>query len=218
MRIPSGTVVPARALVFDMDGTLIDSSALISTLWRKWAERHGIDPVPVVRASAGRRAIEVIRMFAPQGIDAAAEVDRLIADAAEDTDGLHAIPGAIALLQSLPEDRWAVVTSADRDLAERWFRGTGLPLPSVMVTADDVLRGKPHPEGYLLAARRLGISPKDIIVFEDSAAGMTAAAAAGARVVALNPAQAGSGLDERDWIADFTGLSFDVGEPDRLTF
>jgi len=157
-------------------------------------------------------------MFAPQGIDAAAEVDRLIADAAEDTDGLHAIPGAIALLQSLPEDRWAVVTSADRDLAERWFRGTGLPLPSVMVTADDVLRGKPHPEGYLLAARRLGISPKDIIVFEDSAAGMTAAAAAGARVVALNPAQAGSGLDERDWIADFTGLSFDVGEPDRLTF
>lgn len=218
MRIPSGTVMPAQALVFDMDGTLIDSSALISTLWRKWAERYGADPVAVVRASAGRRAIEVIRMFAPQGVDPAAEVDRLIADAAEDTDGLRIIAGAIDLLQSLPEDRWAVVTSADRDLAERWFRGTGLPLPRVMVTADDVLRGKPDPEGYLLAAQRLGISPEEMIVFEDSAAGMTAAAAAGAPVVAVNPAQAGSGLDERDWIADFTGLSFEPGERGRLTF
>jgi sugar-phosphatase len=214
MRISPGTVLTARALVFDMDGTLIDSSDVIATLWRKWAARHGVDPVAVVRASAGRRAIEVVNMFAPPGVDAAAEVDRLIADAAEDTDGLRAMPGAIELLQSLPEDCWAVVTSADRDLAERWFRGTRLPLPRVMVTADDVMRGKPHPEGYLLAARRLGYSPEDMIVFEDSAAGMAAAAAAGARIVAV---RATASEADFDWIADFRGLSFDATS-DSLSF
>ena len=215
MRVATGTVLTARALVFDMDGTLIDSSNVIATLWRKWAERHGADPVAVVRASAGRRAIEVIQLFAPPGVDAAAEVERLIADAAEDTDGLRVTPGAIDLLRSLPEDRWAVVTSADRDLAERWFRGTGLPMPNVMVTADDVMRGKPHPEGYLLAAQLLGVSPQDMIVFEDSAAGMSAAAVAGARVIAVNAS--GAVVDRFDQIANFTGLSFDAGK-DLLSF
>jgi sugar-phosphatase len=210
MRISPGTVMAARALVFDMDGTLIDSSDVIATLWRKWAERHGADPVAVVRASAGRRAIDVVGMFAPPAIDAAAEVNRLIADAAEDTDGLRAVPGAIGLLRSLPEDRWAVVTSADRDLAERWFRGTELPLPKVMVTADDVTRGKPHPEGYLLAARRLDCRPEEIIVFEDSSAGLSAAAAAGARVIAVDASGRGGASDRHDWIADYIGLSFDA--------
>jgi sugar-phosphatase len=218
MQIPSGTVLTARALVFDMDGTLIDSSALITTLWWKWAERHGVEPIAVVRASAGRRAIETVRLFAPEGVDAAAEVSRLFAAAEEDTDGLRAMPGAIELLQSLSAERWTVVTSADRSLVERWFRGTGLPLPELMVTADDVTRGKPHPEGYLLASRLLGCLPEEMIVFEDSAAGMSAATAAGARVIALNPAQHETRLGDRDWIADFTNLSFEAGQPGRLRF
>jgi sugar-phosphatase len=208
MRIPTGTVMPARALVFDMDGTLIDSSVLISTLWRKWAERNGADPVAVVRASAGRRASEIVRMFAPE-IDAGAEVAQLFADAAEATDGLVATPGATALLRSLPAQSWAVVTSAERDLAERWFRHTGLPLPAVMVTADDVTHGKPDPEGYLLASRRLGCRPDEMIVFEDSPAGLSAATAAGARAIAVI-ADRGGMLDRHDWIVDFTGLSLDA--------
>jgi sugar-phosphatase len=217
MRISPGTVLTAQALVFDMDGTLVDSSGLITTLWRKWAERHGIDAAAVVRASAGRRAIETVRMFAPPDVDAAAEVSRLFADAEEATDGLRAVPGAIELLRSLPEDRWAVVTSADRNLAERWLRGTGLPLPKRLVTADDVMRGKPDPEGYQLAARLLGVQPEEVIVFEDSPAGLSAATAAGARVVAVHTAGGGAAMDRYDWIADYSGLSFDV-EAGRLGF
>jgi sugar-phosphatase len=217
MRISPGTVLPARALVFDMDGTLIDSSALLATLWRKWAERHGADPAAVVRAQAGRRAIEIVRMFAPADSDPAAEASRLFAAAEQETEGLHPIPGAIALLRSLPEDRWAVVTSAGRHLAQRWFRGTGLPLPRLLIASNDVARGKPDPEGYLLAAQRLGVRPKEMIVFEDSAAGISAATVAGAHVVVVHGASGGATADHYDWISDFTGLTYDAAGG-NLTF
>jgi mannitol-1-/sugar-/sorbitol-6-phosphatase len=217
MRILPGTVLTARALVFDMDGTLIDSTALLSTLWRKWAERHGADPEAVVRAQVGRRAIEIVRMFAPADVDAAAEVSRLFAAAEEDTDGLRVVPGATELLRSLPRDRWAVVTSAGRDLAARWFRGTGLPLPELLVAAGDVSRGKPDPEGYLLAARQLGCRPQEMIVFEDSPAGLSAATAARARAVAVHIAGGAAATDRHDWIADYTRMSYHA-DADRLSF
>jgi len=172
MQIVAGTKLPTQALLFDMDGTLVDSTSVIAGLWRRWSARHGVDPDAVLLASPGRRAIETVKMFAPPpGVDAATEAASLTKAAAEATEGLTSIPGAAALLRSLPHTRWAVVTSADRALAERWLRLTGLPVPDVLVAAEDVTAGKPDPEGYVQAAARLGFSPVETVVFEEAHVG-----------------------------------------------
>ena len=121
MQIGAGTDLPARALLFDMDGTLVNSTPVIVGLWRRWAARHGVDPEALLSASPGRRAIETVRMFAPPGMDVVAEAASLAKAAGEETEGLAPIPGASALLHSLPRGCWAVVTSAERVLAERWM-------------------------------------------------------------------------------------------------
>lgn len=152
MQIPSGTIMRAKMLAFDMDGTLIDSSAPLSRIWKGWAEQFGIDADVVLRASHGRKAVETVRLFAPNGVDIAAHAQELAVAAAADCEGLVEISGANDFLRSLPVDRWCIVTSAGRRLAESWLRHLAFPIPSVLITADDVLHGKPDPQCYMRAA------------------------------------------------------------------
>jgi len=172
------------AFLFDMDGTLIDSIASANRIWRGWAIRHGLDPAPVMAAMHGVRAEETVRRYLPHG-DIAAEVAAIEQAEIEDVDGIVCIAGARDLLAALPAGRWAIVTSASRALARARLAAAGLTPPPVMVTADDVARGKPEPDCFQLAARRLGFAPADCLVWEDTRAGITAAEAAGCAVMVI---------------------------------
>src|SRR5215207_9005221 len=163
-----------EALLFDLDGVLVDSTACIEHTWRTWAARHGFDAAAVVRAAHGVRALETVRSVAPH-LDAEAELAALVAHEAIATDGIWEVPGAAALLDGLPPNRWAIVTSGVRAVAEHRLRHVGLPVPPVMVCADEVARGKPDPEGYLAAAGRLGVAPAGCVIIEDAPAGLQAA-------------------------------------------
>lgn len=173
-----------RALLFDFDGVLVDSTESVARVWRRWAEKRGLEPEPVIQSAQGRRSIENVRRWAPE-VDAEAEnrvVERM---EIEDAAGLHSIEGAKALLAWLPADRWTIVTSSTRPLALARMRAAGLTPPAAMITAGDVTNGKPHPEPWLKGASLLGCEPKDCIVFEDTAAGIESAHKAGMRVIGL---------------------------------
>jgi mannitol-1-/sugar-/sorbitol-6-phosphatase len=174
----------ARALLFDLDGVLVDSHGAIELVWRRWAAEQGVDADAFLRVAHGRRISETIRAVAPtlDATAAAAQLDRL--EAAQ-THGLQSVPGAQALLQSLPADAWAIVTSGSRAVASLRLRSVGLPQPRVFVTGDQVHPGKPAPGPYLLAAERLGRPPGDCVVIEDAPPGVAAGRAAGMRVIAL---------------------------------
>ena len=178
------TVFSCDAVLFDLDGVLVDSAAVVERTWRRWATRHGLDPAQVIRTAHGRRTIETVHLLAPH-LAADDEVAALAASESTETDGVYEVPGARALLESLPPRSWAVVTSGIRPVAELRMRHTRLPVPPVLVTADQVRHGKPHPEGFLTAAARLGVDPARCIVVEDAPPGIEAAHAAGMRVVAI---------------------------------
>lgn len=185
------------ALIFDLDGVLVDSRALIERHWRRWAEEHDIPFEEVEAVSHGRSSVDVIREVAPH-LDAEAEARRKRDREAADTEGLAAFDGAKALLRSLPEDRWTIATSGTRKTATARLSHVGLPQPDTLVTADDVEKGKPNPEPYLLAARRLGRAPEACLVLEDAPAGVTAAQRAGAQVIGVTVASSAEGLSEAD--------------------
>lgn len=190
-----GAVFSCLALLLDMDGTLIDSRICVERKWRAWSARHGLDSERVLRLCNGWRNEDTVRHFAPH-LDVAAESARLEREEERCRDGMVAVPGARPLLECLPADQWAVVTSARRRLAEIRFGRTGLPLPRVLVTADETSRGKPDPEGYLMAAAMLGVPPEACVVVEDAMSGVMAARAAGMRVIGV-----GRRLDS-DWALD----------------
>jgi mannitol-1-/sugar-/sorbitol-6-phosphatase len=173
-----------RAVLFDLDGVLVDSAAYIEEQWRRWARGKGLPAEPFLRVCHGRRALETIRLAAPH-LDAEAEVAAFVPDDAGNGDALKPVEGASRLLQTLPMGSWAVATSGTRAAATERLRDAGLPIPGVLVCAEDVLHGKPSPDVYLLAAAGLGVSPADCIVVEDAPAGVEAARAAGMGVVAL---------------------------------
>ncbi|MGY3872092.1 HAD-IA family hydrolase [Aeromonas dhakensis] len=172
----------ARALLLDMDGTLVHSTGEVETVWRLWCRRHRLDPEPVLAMCHGVRSREVIRTLAPQ-LDLAQEVALLDDLEIHHTGQAEALAGARTLLASLPVERWAVVTSASQQVARHRLRSAGLPLPALLVGAEDVEHGKPDPEPYLLAAERLGLAAADCLVFEDAPAGISSALRAGCRVV-----------------------------------
>lgn len=172
------------AILFDMDGVLVDSTAAVAGTWGRWARAHSLDPQRVIDGAHGRRTIETVRAFAPH-LNAEEEAGRIENTEAMELNTVTVIPGAVALLRSLPVTQWGVVTSATRPMAEIRLRDAGFPVPGVLVTADDVVRGKPHPEPYLKGAAGLGIAPELCVVFEDSPAGISAATAAGIRVIGL---------------------------------
>ncbi len=189
------------AILFDLDGTLVDSTHSVIHHWRLFAERNGLELDRILAVSHGRRTEETIRMLAPH-LDAPAEAARHNVAEAEDTHGTHEVPGAAALLASIPAGCWTIVTSCPRPLAEARLRAAGLPVPDGMVTSEQVTAGKPDPECFRLGAQRLGAAPGRCIVFEDAPAGIAAGRAAGMTVVTVG-----------ETVPDFTAVRVHV-EPD----
>jgi mannitol-1-/sugar-/sorbitol-6-phosphatase len=186
-----------KAVLFDMDGVLIYSGPAVERVWHAWATAHGLDPVGVVEQAHGRRSIETIRAVAPE-LNAEEENIRVEQMEIDDKDGVTALPGAAELLGKLPADRFAIVTSATRPLAMARLGYAGLLLPEHIVTADDVVHGKPSAEPYLKGAALLGFAANDCLVFEDTPAGVAAARAAGAQVIALHTTYPASALQAAD--------------------
>ncbi|HTS38709.1 MAG TPA: HAD-IA family hydrolase [Candidatus Solibacter sp.] len=172
------------AILFDLDGVLVDSTKAVEREWREWAALKGVDGDAIVAIAHGVRSIEVIRRTAPH-LDAEAEAAALENHEAHDHRGVSCMPGALELVRSIPRERWGVVTSGSRLLATSRLPFCGLPIPDVLVTSDDVINGKPHPEPYLKGAARLGFSPADCVVIEDAPAGIEAARAAGMTVIGM---------------------------------
>jgi sugar-phosphatase len=185
--------LPARALLFDCDGVLVDSDASVIASWSRWARAYGLDPDEVAAAVHGRRSADTVRLLIPPTLraEALAAID---AFELEDAAQVTAIPGAATLLTSLPQGTWAVVTSGTRALATARLKAAGLPVPSVLITADDVTDGKPHPEGYLSGAKALGTPIEHTVVLEDSTSGIEAARRAGVGAVV--------GVSERALVTD----------------
>jgi sugar-phosphatase len=190
-----------QAILFDLDGVLVDSQECVERTWRNWAARHRLDPARVIDAAHGRRAIDTIRALAPS-LDADAELAALIATEATATEGVHEIPGARELVRALPPGRWAVVTSGTRAVAEFRLRHGRIPIPDVMICADEIERGKPDPQGYLRAAARLGVPPAKCVVVEDAPPGIDAGIAAGMKVIAIAMTYPPDALAAADAVAD----------------
>jgi sugar-phosphatase len=176
--------IHCAGLLFDMDGVLVDSTPAVARVWSWWAKQRGFDPEETVRRAHGRPSITTIRELLPEG-DHEADNQEVERREIEDVEGVVALPGAVEILRALPADRWTVVTSATRALAEVRLLAGGLPVPRKMVTWDDVKHGKPNPEPYLKGAEFLGVPPAECVVAEDAPAGIRSGKAAGARVIAL---------------------------------
>ncbi|RVC59099.1 HAD family hydrolase, partial [Mesorhizobium sp. M4B.F.Ca.ET.088.02.2.1] len=167
------------AFLFDMDGTVINSIAAAERVWTDWAQRQGLDVAAFLPTIHGKRAVETIAGLMLPGIDPVLEADALLKAEAADLEGIVPIAGAVAFLSSLPPERWAIATSAPRELALLRMEAAGIPVPAVIVAAEDVTRGKPAPDCFRLAAEKLGVDARDCLIFEDAPAGIAAAEAAG---------------------------------------
>ncbi|WP_430376829.1 HAD-IA family hydrolase [Streptomyces sp. B1-3] len=183
------TVLTARALLLDMDGTLVNSDAVVERIWRRWAAQHGLDGDEVMKVVHGRQGHASMALLLPgrpveQNL---ADNTRLLAEETADMDGVVAVPGAPEFLASLRGLPHALVTSADVPLSTARMAAAGLALPEVRITAESVGASKPDPEGFLKGAAELGVAPADCVVFEDSGAGIAAGKAAGMRVVGIGP-------------------------------
>lgn len=218
---PPMTMICCSAMLFDMDGVLVDSTPAVARVWGIWARQHGFEPDEVVRKAHGRPSIATIRELLPHGDHEAEEreVERL---EIEDIADVVALPGALDLLRAIPEARWTIVTSASRRLAKVRLRAAGLPVPKHLVTASDLQRGKPFPDPYLKGAEILGIPPADCIAAEDAASGVRSGKSAGARVVGLRTTSTDAELlaAGADWMVDdLSALSLDpVEQKEELTF
>jgi mannitol-1-/sugar-/sorbitol-6-phosphatase len=180
-------VLECEAILFDMDGTLVDSRALVERMWLRWADRRGVSPEAILAVAHGRRTFEAMQIVAPQFATPAeaAQLDAEEEEEAREHGGETAVPGAASLLAALPPERWAIVTSALADIARRRVAGVGLPVPRVLVGAADVVAGKPDPEGYLRAAEALGFAARRCVIVEDAPPGVQAGRAAGGVVLGI---------------------------------
>ena len=184
-----------------MDGVLIDSTPAVARVWHRWAVEHGFDPDTVVKMAHGRPSRTTIRELLPDS-DVDAEDRDVERREIEDLEGMVLLPGARELLNSLPGERWTIVTSATRALAEVRLGASGLPVPTKLITANDIQKGKPDPEPYLRAAAALGFPGAECIVIEDAPAGIRSGKAAGARVIAFQTTMERRELEDAqpDWI------------------
>lgn len=174
--------------LFDMDGTLLTSIQVAERSWTRWAAQFGLDAMEFLPRMHGMRVPDAVASLGIPGIDPEAEAEKILAAELADMSGVREIPGAAQFVASLPPDKWAVVTSAPRLLAERRLAAAGLPLPGVLVTAEEVDLGKPDPSCFLLAAELLGCEPTDCLVFEDAPVGIRAGVASGAAVLVISGA------------------------------
>ncbi|MDG2528621.1 HAD-IA family hydrolase [Caulobacter endophyticus] len=175
------------AFLFDMDGTLLDSSPVVERVWTAWAGRHGHDPAEVLAVCQGLQYRDTLRRFAGPDLDIEAEAAALLQAELDDVEGVVALAGVKTLIEGLDPTCWAIVTSAPRALAETRLRAVGLPVPEHFITGESVRNGKPHPEGFLKGAELLGAPIADCLAFEDSPAGVAAARASGAHVAIVGP-------------------------------
>jgi len=187
----------SAAILFDLDGVLVDSTGSVDRQWRIWARERDIDEEKVIAIAHGVRAVEVIRAVAPQ-LDAVSEVRGLEEREAADRDGVVVMPGAVELVRIIPQGLWSVVTSGSRHLASERLHRAGIPVPNIMVTADDVVNGKPNPEPYLKGAELLGVNPEECLVIEDAPAGIRSAHAGGMKVIGLTSTYPAVALREAD--------------------
>jgi len=207
--------ISAAVFLFDMDGTLIDSSRPMERVWGRFARRHGLELAALLPTIHGVRALDTVQRLALPGVDPLAEAKIIEREEVEDVDGVTPIAGALEFLAALPPDRWTVVTSAPKALARARLGAAGVPIPASLVTGEDVLAGKPAPDCYILGAKRLSCAPADCIVFEDAAAGIASAIAAGAEVVVIASGQGHQNLSDRLTVRDYHQLEL-VVEPNRL--
>jgi sugar-phosphatase len=195
-----------KGILFDMDGTLVDSSAVIERAWKWWAARHSVDLAQIMAVQQGRPNRDVLKEFASH-LDVDEEAALFLRFEEEDVEDVVAIPGALAAVQAAQSGKWGVVTSANRSLAEVRLRTTGFPIPDVFISADDIHEGKPCPECYLLGAKGLGLDPQDCVVFEDAIAGVQAGRAAGMTVVGVMTNLQAEALSAQVHIPDFRGVT-----------
>ncbi|XIE78353.1 HAD family hydrolase [Streptomyces sp. SBR177] len=207
----------ARALLLDMDGTLVNSDAVVERCWRRWAERHGLDPEEALKVVHGRQGYATMAVLLPDRPMAENHADNraMLAEETADLDGVVPVPGAPAFLAALAGLPHALVTSADRALSEARMGAAGLPMPRTRITAESVGASKPDPEGFLKGAAALGFEPADCVVFEDSEAGIRAGRAAGMRVVGVGPRAAAFAPDVH--VEDLTGVRIEPAADGTLT-
>ena len=198
--------ISSAALLFDLDGVLINSTPAVARVWRQWAIEHGFNPEEVVARAHGRPSLTTVREYLPNA-DHQAENREVERREIEDLEGVVPLPGALDLLASLPEGRWTIVTSCTRPRAEVRIKAAGLPLPRKMITSNDIQHGKPDPEPYLKGASVLGFPAQECVVLEDVPAGVRAGKSAGARVIAFTTTVQSSALREAgaDWILENCG-------------
>lgn len=204
------------AFMFDMDGTILSSIAATERVWTAWAIRHGLDVETFLPTIHGVRAIETLRRLNLPGVDVMAEVEFLTQAELDDVEGIVPIDGAAAFLDALPPERWAIVTSAPRQLALRRIEAAGLPVPKLMISGEDVASGKPAPDCFLLGAERLGHKPQDCLVFEDAPAGIQAAEAAGTKVLVITATHNHAGETPHPTIPEYRSLTSRLDSAGRL--
>jgi len=204
------------AILFDLDGVLVDSTRQVDREWREWAARKGVDGDAVMAIAHGVRTIEVIRRVAPH-LDAETEAAAIENHEAHDQRGVKVMPGAADLVKSIPDGRWGVVTSGSRLLATNRLRYCGLPVPDVLVTSDDVVNGKPDPEPYLKGAERLGFRPAECLVIEDAPSGIQSARAGGMKVAGMASTYGAEKLRGADAVVKaFSGIRLSLNGIGRL--
>jgi len=209
--------IRCAALLFDLDGVLVDSTPAVARVWGRWAIEHGFNPQEVVARAHGRPSLATVRDFLPYA-DHEIENREVERREIEDLQGVVPLPGALELLAGLPETRWTIVTSCTRRLAEVRLRAAGLPVPKTMITSNDITHGKPHPEPYLKGASVLGFPDCECVVVEDAPAGVRAGKAASSKVLAVRTTAEDSVLREAgaDWIVNNCADIHLLGEGDSL--
>ncbi|MGE5375818.1 MAG: HAD family hydrolase [Bacteroidota bacterium] len=186
-----------KAILFDLDGTLVDSASRVERLWLEWGRRKNLDTQHLLEVMHGRMAEETIRLVAPH-LSSQEEYRVLETEEILDMEGVRPYSNALELIHQLSPRQWGVVTSGTVRVATARMRHVGLPIPEVFITADDVQAGKPRPDGYLLAAKRLHLDPSDCIVVEDAPAGIQAGKSAGMRVIGVSSTLAKEALSQAD--------------------
>ncbi len=204
------------AFLFDMDGTILSSIDAAERVWARWARRHGLDVDAFLPTIHGMRSVETVRRLGLPGVDPEVEAAAITAEEMDDVEGIEAIAGVAAFLAALPASRWAVVTSAPRELALRRIAAAGLPAPPLLIAAEDVTQGKPAPDCFVLAAARLGVAASDCLVFEDAPAGIAAAEAAGASVVVITATHAHALATRHASAPDYARLGVRAGADGAL--
>jgi mannitol-1-/sugar-/sorbitol-6-phosphatase len=208
--------VSCKAVLFDMDGTLVDSTRVVELAWGRWAARHNIPLQTVLSFSHGRPTNATMEHFFPAR-DHTEELEEMGRYEEKQLEGIVAVPGAAQLVRALQNQPWGIVTSAWRTLAEARILAAGLPLPSVIVPVDEIRNGKPEPEGFLRAAEQLGVAPEECLAFEDTRPGIEAGLNAGMQVVGLLTTVPAEHLRHRPLIRDFRDVAIQVdGESLRV--